>query len=180
MKKKLYTLFLSVFLGAGALAGNTAYAQEAEQPEGVPVSEADAAEADESGGSGLKVSTGRMMANEDGKFVDGIMATNNPDRVNGATVNAPQIDVNYLPSSYTIKYRSGIRDQGDYGVCWTFATNTCLETNYLKKGMEQMIHIPQQMTGLMKADTTICLYVLLQQTEQWLQSLLIHLIQARQ
>ena len=140
MKKKLYTLFLSVFLGAGALAGNTAYAQEAEQPEGVPVSEADAAEADESGGSGLKVSTGRMMANEDGKFVDGIMATNNPDRVNGATVNAPQIDVNYLPSSYTIKYRSGIRNQGDYGVCWTFATNTCLETNYLKKGLGSKIN----------------------------------------
>ncbi len=43
-----------------------------------------------------------------------------------------------FPSQYDLRsngYLTSVRDQGDYGLCWAFATNTCMESNALKNGL---------------------------------------------
>lgn len=129
MKKKIALLFLSVLLSVGLFAGYTVYAAD-QQNVGLTGKAEDEKNKDE--GDGLKISDAHMITNEDGTYVDMIMAADNPDILSRSS----GISLSYAtyPRKYTISKRSGVRNQGNYGVCWSYAANTCMETNYLKKG----------------------------------------------
>ncbi|SEG23288.1 Cysteine protease, C1A family [Eubacterium ruminantium] len=138
MRKKFGLFFLSVVLGAGAFAGKTSFAEEQEQqPEATEAQQEETSGSSADGGIGR--STARIVMDENGGFIDYVNSVSNPDK-KGQQNDDPDINEASYPSKYTIANRSGIRNQGSYGVCWSFAANTCMETSYLKQDMGSSIN----------------------------------------
>lgn len=97
---------------------------------------------------------------EDGFVKNNIMAIDNRDdvvietdeklpeskRIYSAEIaedSEVDVDVNKassIPDKFTLKKLSGIRYQGQYGVCWAYCANTCLETAYLNQGLGDSIN----------------------------------------
>ncbi|SEF95964.1 Cysteine protease, C1A family [Eubacterium ruminantium] len=71
---------------------------------------------------------------ENGDLIDNTMAI---DRYKTASDSSSRdIEVTNafdLPSNYIIGKLSGVRNQNPYGLCWTFAANTCMEVDCLSK-----------------------------------------------